>query len=659
LCLSLVVQVCAAEPDANAVDQLLDMPMEDLVNVEVKTVYGASKREQKITEAPSSVTVVTREDIKRFGYRTLADILEGTRSFFTTNDRNYQYVGVRGFGRPADYNNRVLILLDGYRLNENTAGGSPVGADLPIDTDLIDRVEIIRGPGSSLYGTNALFGVVNIISKSGRDYNTAEFEGEAASHETVRGRATYGKAFENGPEVLISGTGYNSDGPTLHYSEFDDPSTNYGRVHHDGQEYSNLFAKVSYEQLTFTAAHVSMDKEIPTAPWGIVFGDPHTGSRDARTLLGIGYQDEITKDFTVSARTSYTQYDYRGWWTYDWAEDPDPPDIVVNKDVWDGRWWVGELTFTNQLPAGHRLTWGTESQYNEHQDQKNWDRDVYLDDARTSWNYALFAQDEFPIFDNLLLNAGVRFDDYVHRAETTNPRLGLIYKHSEETTLKALYGTAFRNPTVYELYYQDNGSTTKANPDLDPEEITTTELVLEQWLGSATSVSVTGFYYHLNSLIEQVIDPADGLLVFQNGDKVIGQGAEFELTQRWKNGMKTTGSYSYTECEYEATDDRPANSPRHLAKLRLLIPVIEKKLFAGIETLYRGESRTLAGRSAGGFGLVNLTFTYDDIIKNLDAGLSVYNLLGKHYGYPGGAEHTQDILEQDGTTVAFRLTYRF
>jgi outer membrane receptor protein involved in Fe transport len=244
-------------------------------------------------------------------------------------------------------------------------------------------------------------------------------------------------------------------------------------------------------------------------------------------------------------------------------------------------------------------------------------------------------------------------------AHSTNPRLALIYKHSDATTLKVIYGTAFRAPTPYELYYQDGGSTTKSNPDLHSEKIRTAELALEQRLSDATTFTVAGFYYKLDNLIEQYLDPADGLLVFRNDEGVIGKGAEAEITHQWPGGMTAMGSYSFTESAYEDAGYRPANSPRHLAKLLLMVPLIDNKLFAGLETLYRGDVRTLDGRTAGGFVVTNLTFTYDNVVKNLDAALSIYNLFDKHYGYPGGSEHTQDIIEQDGTSVSFRLTYRF
>ena len=113
------------------------------------------------------MTIVTAGEIKRYGYRTLADILRSVRGFFVTYDRNYDYVGVRGFGRPGDYNSRVLLLVDGHRINDNVYDTASIGTEFPVDVDLIDRMEIIPGPSSSLYGNNAFFGVINIITRKG------------------------------------------------------------------------------------------------------------------------------------------------------------------------------------------------------------------------------------------------------------------------------------------------------------------------------------------------------------------------------------------------------------------------------------------------------------------------------------------------------------
>jgi iron complex outermembrane receptor protein len=213
----------AEEPGARAdesLEALKSLSIEELQ--EVPVVYGASKHDQKVTEAPSSISIVTVDQIKKFGYRTLADILSSVRGFYVNNDRNYGYIGLRGFNRPGDYGGRVLLLIDGHRLNDPVFDTAANGFDFILDVDLISRVEIIRGPGSSLYGNNAFFGVINVITRKGRDMEGAELAGKARSYGTYEGRASYGKRFENGAEMLFSASYSDSDGhERLFYKEFD------------------------------------------------------------------------------------------------------------------------------------------------------------------------------------------------------------------------------------------------------------------------------------------------------------------------------------------------------------------------------------------------------------------------------------------------------
>ena len=183
-CLTIISPVFAAENVNNATGDLTDLKLEELMEIEVVTVYGASKFEQKVTEAPAAVSMVTSSDIKRYGYRTLADIMRGIRGFYTTYDRNYHYLGMRGFSRPGDYNFRFLLLVDGHRINDNIYNTAFIGTEFPIDVDLIDRVEVIRGPSSSIYGTNAFMGVINVITRRVNDLKGMEVSGEAARYDT-------------------------------------------------------------------------------------------------------------------------------------------------------------------------------------------------------------------------------------------------------------------------------------------------------------------------------------------------------------------------------------------------------------------------------------------------------------------------------------------
>src|SRR5580700_745710 len=176
--------------------------LEQLGNIRV---YSASMHLQPSGDAPSSVTVITANEIQQQGYRTLADILRTVRGFFVTYNRNYTSLGVRGFARPGDFNTRILLLVDGHRLNDNVYDEAMIGTEFPIDIDMIRRIEIVRGPVSSLYGSNALFAIINIITKRGQDLNGMELSADAASFNTYKGRVSYGHKFQQ-LDIAISGS---------------------------------------------------------------------------------------------------------------------------------------------------------------------------------------------------------------------------------------------------------------------------------------------------------------------------------------------------------------------------------------------------------------------------------------------------------------------
>ena len=110
-------------------EDLFEMSLEELMDVRIDTVYGASRYEQKVIEAPSSITIITADEIRLYGHRTLADILRSVRGFYTNYDRNYHYLGVRGFSRPGDYNARVVFLIDGHQITENVGDSNPIMMD--------------------------------------------------------------------------------------------------------------------------------------------------------------------------------------------------------------------------------------------------------------------------------------------------------------------------------------------------------------------------------------------------------------------------------------------------------------------------------------------------------------------------------------------------
>ena len=641
---------------------LIPLDKEMILFQEIPSVYGASKYEQKVTQAPSSVSIVTAAEIKKYGYRTLADILRSIRGFYTTYDRNYHYLGVRGFLRPGDYDTRYLLLVNGHRTNDNIYGSAYIGTDFNLDMALIDRVEVIRGPSSSLYGTSAFFGVINVITKRGRDLKAAEISGEAASFETYKGRLSCGNKFQNGLEMLFSGSTYDSQGQRLYFKEFDDPATNNGFAENcDYDQYHSFYTNLSFRDFALQGGYVSREKGIPTAAWDTVFNDQRTKCIDGQGYLDLQYKHDFATQLDVMARLFYNRYNYDGDYVWDYSED-DEPDLVVNKDVSRGEWWGGELKFTQRVCEKHKFILGAEYQDNIRQEQSNYDEEPYLlyfEDKRDTRNWALYIQDEFEVLKSLIFNLGVRHDDYETFGGTTNPRLALIYNPLEKTTFKLLYGEAFRAPSAYELYYHDGEETQKVSPDLKPETINTYELALEEYLGDNLRVVISGFYYKMGSLITLRTDPTDDLLVYKNMEEVEAKGLELEMEGKWASGLESRISYTIQQAEDQKTGSVLTNSPKNLSKLNLIVPLVKDKFFAGAEVQYTSKRKTVTNNYADAFFCANLTFLGQDLLKGLEVSASIYNLFDQEYRDPGSEEHQQDVIEQDGRSFRLKLTYGF
>jgi outer membrane receptor for ferrienterochelin and colicins len=171
-------------------EDLTALSLEDLLEIDI---ISASRLGQSISKSPSSVSVLTSEDIRTFGWRTLADALNAMRGLYINNDRNYTYLGVRGFMHPNDYNSRTLLMIDGQRMNENIYDGGYIGQEFLLDISLIERIEFIPGSGSSIYGANAFSGLINVVTKNGQNINGTQIAGEYGTYDTYKGRFTYGK----------------------------------------------------------------------------------------------------------------------------------------------------------------------------------------------------------------------------------------------------------------------------------------------------------------------------------------------------------------------------------------------------------------------------------------------------------------------------------
>jgi len=651
-CLCWVQCTSSALADSTVAESsLADQDLESLTKIPV--VFSASKIEQKSSEAPSSTTVITSEEIKRYGWRTLGDLLESVQGFYISYDRNYQFLGARGVNL-GDFNSRILLLVNGHRVNNDLNDGAFIDTAFILDLDLIDRVEIIRGPGSVLYGNNAFFGVINVITHQGKQIDGVETSGTYGSFNAYSGRATIGKQFTNGLQLLLSGTYYNSDGPdNLFFPAFNTPSQNNGIAHKkDDDGYGSFFGSVGYKDFTLEGAFIDRVKGNPTGQFATTFPSSRLRTEDTRSYVTLKWAHKFEYDIDASADVYYDRSDFRGGF---------PNDPVFSLDQQTGQWVGGEVQVNKKIMDAHILTLGAEYRNDFEQSDLTTEPGSGLPppvDVKTSrYNYGVFGQGEFTIITNMLhLSAGVRYDQYGHFDSDVSPRAALIYNPVEKTTLKFIYGTAFRDPNFLEL----------SDPrfqDIKPEKITSYEGVYEQEIGYGMRSSVSGYYNQLDDLI----DLQNGSFTNINADTL---GTEMALEGKWKSGIQGRLSYTLQHTENRETHRGLVDSPTHMVKLNVSVPLWKDKIFAGLEVQYTSARHTVftvlsppgqtdTGADAPGYAVVNFTLFSQNLVKNLEASASIYNLLDNKYFDPASRGHLQNVIQQDGRTFRLKLTYRF
>ena len=655
--LSLSGQVLANNSSA---EDLTNLSIEELLNVEV---ISSSRLGQKVSLSPSSVSVLTAGDIRTFGWRTLAEALNAIRGLYTSNDRNYSYLGVRGFMHPNDYNSRVLFMIDGQRMNENIYDGGYMAQEFMLDIALVERIEFIPGSGASIYGANAFSGLINVITKTGHAINGAQVAGEVGSFDTYKGRATYGKKLANGADVLFSASHYGSAGvKNLYYPEFDDPATNNGIAHDmDTERADHLFGRVQFEEFTLMGGFVDRFKQVPTASFGTIFNDPGVYTDDQQFFGNLKYEKALNDKNALRLKGFYQGYDYQADYPYD------DGGRIINHDAASGRWWGGEAQLTSTVFDGHRLLLGLEYQYDQRQRQMNYDivpYALYLDSNRHGHRVELYAQDDIQVLDDLIFSAGLRFD-YHHMLKSLqlNPRLGLIWNPLESTTFKLLYSSTFRAPNAWERDYSYDG-TNIANPNNYEERIKSYESVVE-W-HSTTGLKLIGdlFYNNMYQLLEQSIDPGFGASgQFLNSGHYRAIGFELEAEKRWDSGRLFKASYTYSHVTDVAEGGIWAYaSPQNLFKLHYAEPLFNNFAKLGIENIFIGQRRTPQDSIADAYNQLNLNLSSDQIAPGLDVLIGVYDLFNTHYQMIGGtgpADITQKIIPMNGREFRLKLQFTF
>lgn len=632
--------------DTTGMKKLFEMDLTDLMNQKVVT---ASKYSQSSAEAASSMGIITSDEIKYFGYRTLGEALNNQPGMYLSNDKNYLYLGSRGFSRPTDYNNRIIIMINGHIQNELVYGSAFMDNEMGLNLDYVDRIEIIKGPGATVYGSGAMLNIVNLISKKGAVIDGITISSGIGSFGKRDLSAIFGKKIKN-TDISIAGTGGTYKGENYYFSELDAPETNYGVSHGmDWEKYIGFQATVTHNKFSLLAGISSRSKGIPTGAYNTDLTG-NVESTDKRFYLEPSYRKELKNNSYLLFRSYFDTYNYAGSYP------------SLGKDSFDatlGRWAGAEVQYYLEAGKRNTITAGLEYRYVFNADYRAWDKDTMFFKRNFPYSYfSVYTQDQFNIVKNLNITAGIRYDHYSIFGQALSPRLALIYRYSVSSSLKLLYSEAFRIPNIYESFYEAILSQ-KSNPDIKSEKIRTLEFNWSHKLSGSFIGTFSIYRFSISNLIDQTIDEADGLIVFRNIGKATGTGAEYEL--RYKNRINKNQAFLNFTLQRtldENTELILSNSPAFMIKSGYVIAV--SKYFNVVpEFFYETGRETLSGNKTGDVYLFNLGINSCKFLKYFEASLKARNLFNIKYYAPAGNEHAQDKLVQDSRNIYLKLTAHF
>ncbi|MDA8098153.1 MAG: TonB-dependent receptor [Nitrospiraceae bacterium] len=500
-------------------------------------VVTATKTERESRDVTQSVTVLTGESIRKSSATTVAQALEQAVGMTVTDFGPAGAMATASI-RGARYS-QVLVMVDGVRMNSPRDGGVDLSA-LPVTLADIDRIEIVRGPSSALYGADAMGGVINIITKQPQ-YSSSRLGGSIGSHgyDTIQAAAA---GRQGDTSYSVTGTRETSDGYRQN-SDLEQWITN-GRAGY-------AFSKDA--SVDVTANYISKDNGVPGS---LEFPSPAARQFERELVLGANYRQKLSADWDVKASASQTTDELR-------YADPAFMIDTKHRSTTDR----GEAQATWLVNSWNLATVGYEQRNDSLNSTDSGEHSTTIQSA--------FAQDEITVFESLIVVAGARYDSHSVYGDRTSPRVSGRYLIGKGTIIRASYGESFRGPTFNDLYWSDPYGNT-GNPNLKPEVARETEAGIEQDFGGGSSVKVTGFERKVENLIDwQEYAPFQYMPV--NIGKANIKGLEAEAGLRMFDSLGLFVNYTYMDPVDEVTGQKIYYTiPRNQVKGRLQIGLDNK-----------------------------------------------------------------------------------
>ena len=556
-------------------------------NVDEDVVVGAAKREQSLGNVASAVTVISADRIRRFGYRTVSEAISGVAGVYIQDTRLTQQVGIRGLQIPGGFNSRLLVLVDGASVNEAWGAFGGVGFDAMVSIDDIARIEVIRGPVSSLYGTNAFFGIINIVTRGAAEGSRAW--GKVGIH-SINGEVVTAGFAAGGVDDQLRGSvlAMNRIGESLAVSELGPMA-----LEADGADTVLVALVGSYGRSFGQLRAFRSRRESPFAPYD---ADPALDAGftlfNYQMLAEGGHTRQVGDKFTLGMRGYGTLYRYAD-------EILSAPDDLF-RDYGDAATIGAEVRGRYDVLDEGRLgvTTGIEANYNKTESRAFTEGDeangvtIPVDFS----TQGIYAELDSQITPWLAVTGGARFDNHsvVNEGQRLSPRAAVFLAKPEQVGVKLLYAEGFRNPSMFEGFF-DDGRDFAANAAIKPEVIRSFEAVV--WgKYQGLSARASAFLWDARDVIEQRPFEMTNLLQFQNVGRYITYGVEAEASYRNAQGWYGFGGVTVnrigTEIAGELEYGVVVNAPKLIAAAGASTPKLLGYAHVSAELQIIGERET-------------------------------------------------------------------
>ncbi|MBP6122404.1 MULTISPECIES: TonB-dependent receptor domain-containing protein [Providencia] len=619
-------------------------------------VVSASGYSQQLRDAPASVTVITAEQLQNKPVRDLADAVKDVEGVSVVGSANKQDINIRGL--PGEY---TLILVDGRRQNSresrpNGSGGFEAGFMPPVEA--IERIEVIRGPMSSLYGSDAMGGVINIITKKvTNEWHGSVSTGGILQENSDSGNSTDGNFYLSGPLIqdklglqLYGGGDYRQEDKIID-----------GHNKKDNKSLTAKFTYTPWDNQTFLleAGRTTQERDSTPgkslSPTSDFNGKPRKNTKSEihndRNHIALTYKgdwDIVNTEISIyqeeTKRNTKSEKEIGKTGVYNFAYETRVPEIT--NTVVDGK----VVAF---LPD-NILTVGGQFQHAKLKDTSATGAKSTENVKLTADQHAFFLEDEFTATENLILTGGLRLDHHEFYGNHWNPRGYAVYYLTDEITIKGGISSAFRAPTLREVSSNYGTSTEKGagiiygNSDLKPEKSVSEEISIaynhESGFDASLTFFNTDFKNKLTSYYTGKPDPITGLnlYTYDNVGKANIKGVEvatgIPIAQDWKLSL----NYTYTDSERKSDDEKLGNgmslkgyaldkTPKHMANAKLDWQFNED-LNLYTRAQYTGEQVWAAQRNGAkvpryrsGYTTMDVGTTYQ-LFKNTKLNFAVLNI---------------------------------